>query len=144
MTDVTARYLQQHQIYQLNRDGCISSPSLQLHKHLSLYSTCCLPEWAWPEPCLESLGPLVLLCSGACTPPELQNVTAHLLLLSQLPARHMYKALKLNSGNMHGVERGQIPDILFFPSFLSLNLLSGAPHQLITVHPEYLQLFLDK
>lgn len=45
---------------------------------------------------------------------------------SQLAARHMYKALKLNSSNMHRVERWQIPDILFPPSFLSLNLSFGS------------------
>lgn len=45
---------------------------------------------------------------------------------SQLAARLMYKALKLNSGDIQRVERGQISDILSSPNFLSLNLSSGS------------------
>lgn len=60
------------------------------------------------------------------TGTALRDVTAQLLLLLSAGSQAHLRALKLNSGKMHGVERGQIPDICHCPSFLSPDLPSGS------------------
>lgn len=111
--------LQQHQTYQLNREGYVSSPAYYHIDAIFLVEQH-LPSrggLAEASNAKKARDLLFLCCLGACTPPALWGVTAQLLLLLSAGSQAHVQSLEMQLGqHAQGWEedKSQMHGILLF------------------------------